>query len=83
MQSPISTRFDEETLQRLDEAVEALGRTRSGFIKEAVRHYLEYITWCKAEVQKGLDAAYAGQTRSHADVGRLLKAHGVDLDSLD
>ena len=80
MQSLVSTRFDEQTLERLDEAVAALGRTRSGFIKEAVQHYLDHITWYQAEVQKGIDAARAGQVRSHAEVGRILKDAGVALD---
>ncbi len=80
MQSHVSTRFDAETLTRLDEVVEALGRTRSSIIKEAVAHYLEYLTWYSAEVRKGIDAADAGHVQSHASVGNLLKDAGVALD---
>ena len=80
MSALISTRFDEETLARLDEAVAALGQTRSGLIKDAVAHYLEYLTWYSAEVQKGIDVADAGLTRSHAEVKTILQEAGVVLD---
>ncbi len=80
MSALVSTRFDEETLARLDEAAAALGRTRSSLIKDAVTHYLEYLMWYSAEVQKGIDAADAGLTKSHAEVGAILKAAGVVLD---
>lgn len=80
MQASISTRFDEQTLKRLDEAVSALGKTRSGLIKEAVNHYLEYITWYKAEVQKGFDDLNAGKVKSHEEVGKLLKEAGIELN---
>lgn len=80
MKSHVSTRFDAETMARLDEAVEALGRTRSGIIQEAVTHYLEYLTWYSAEVKKGIDAADAGLVKSHAQVGKILKDEGVALD---
>ena len=80
MQTLVSTRFDPETLERLDEAVSNLGRTRSGFIKEAVQHYLEYLTWYTAEVQQGLDAIKAGKAFSHEELGRMLKDKGVALD---
>ena len=80
MPSMVSTRFDAVTLERLDEAVRALGQTRSGFIKNAVNHYLEYLTWYSAEVQKGLDDVEAGRVLSHGEVAEKLKGLGVDLD---
>lgn len=80
MSSMISTRFDATTLERLDEAVQALGQTRSALIKDAVNHYLEYLTWYSAEVQKGLDDVAAGRVISHEDVADRLKGLGVDLD---
>ena len=80
MASMISTRFDAATLKRLDEAVHALGQTRSGFIKDAVNHYLEYLTWYSAEVRKGLDDVAAGRILSHEEVAEKLKGLGVELD---
>lgn len=80
MSSMISTRFDTATLERLDEAVQALGQTRSALIKDAVNHYLEYLTWYSAEVRKGLDDVAAGRVISHEDVADRLKGLGVDLD---
>ena len=80
MPSMISTRFDVATLERLDEAVHALGQTRSGLIKDAVNHYLEYLTWYSAEVQKGLDDVAAGRVVSHEELAEKLKGLGVELD---
>lgn len=80
MPSMVSTRFDTATLERLDEAVHALGQTRSGLIKEAVNHYLEYLTWYSAEVRKGLEDVEAGRVLPHEEVADELKGLGVDLD---
>ncbi|WP_319777574.1 ribbon-helix-helix protein, CopG family [Maridesulfovibrio sp.] len=80
MPSLVSTRFDDATLERLDEAAGVLGNTRSGVIKDAVKHYLEYITWYSAEVQKGIDAADAGKVVSHEKLGDKLREFGVELD---
>ncbi|MFW5489100.1 MAG: CopG family ribbon-helix-helix protein [Desulfovibrio sp.] len=80
MPSMISTRFDAATLERLDEAVQALGQTRSGLIKNAVNHYLEYLTWYSTEVQKGLDDVKTGRVLSHEEVADKLKGLGVELD---
>lgn len=80
MPSMVSTRFDTATLERLDEAVHALGQTRSGLIKNAVNHYLEYLTWYSSELQKGLDDVEAGRIFSHEEVADKLKGLGVELD---
>ena len=72
MQTTISTRFDADTLARLDEAAAIVDRPRSALIKEAVARYLDYLAWYGEEVRKGLDDAAAGRVESHAQVkGRV------------
>ena len=80
MPSLVSTRFDDATLERLDEAAGVLGNTRSGVIKDAVKHYLEYITWYSAEVQKGIDDVDSGRVISHEDLKEEFRELGVELD---
>jgi len=79
MQS-ISTRFDDDTLIRLDEAASAMNQPRSSIIKEAVQRYLDYISWYQDEVTKGVEDFQAGRTRSHDQVKARVKELGYDAD---
>jgi len=80
MQMTISTRFDADTLTRLDEVAAAMDRTRSALIKEAVTRYLDYLAWYGGEVQKGLDDVTAGRVKSHAEVKERLRGLGFHVD---
>jgi len=73
MQTVTTIRFDQETLGHLDEMAASLGRPRAWVVKEAVKRYLEYETWFRQEVQKGLDAVAEGQTVSHEDVKNSIR----------
>ena len=80
MQTTISTRFDLDTLTRLDEVATAVGRPRSALIKEAVSRHLDYLAWYGEEVQKGLDDASAGRMKSHTQVKDRVRGLGFHVD---
>lgn len=80
MQTTISTRFDADTLTRLDEVAAAVGRPRSALIKEAVTRYLDYLAWYGDEVQKGLDDVAAGRMKNHAQVKDRVRGLGFHVD---
>lgn len=64
----ISVRFDEGVVSTLDSIAEDMNATRSDVMIEAVGLYIDYITWFKGEVQKGLDDLATGRTMSQEDV---------------
>ena len=80
MQTTISTRFDADTLTRLDEIAATMGRPRSTLIKEAVSRHLDYLAWYGGEVQKGLDDAATGRVKSHAQVKDRVRGLGFHVD---
>ena len=80
MQTTISTRFDADTLTRLDEVSAAMERPRSALIKEAVTRYLDYLAWYGGAVQKGLDDAAAGRMKSHAGLIERVRWLGFHVD---
>lgn len=80
MQTNISTRFDEDTIVRLDEAATMTAQPRSAIIKEAVARYLDYLSWYTEEVQKGLDDVSAGRTVSHAEMKEQIRGLGFNVD---
>lgn len=57
----------------------SIDMTATKVIKEAENHSEKYITWYSDEVRKGIAAADAGQTCSHAEVGQMLRDAGVPL----
>ena len=80
MQQTISMRFDDDTLARLDELAGNMERPRSALIKEAVAHYLDYVTQFSAEVQKGLDDVEAGRVISHEEMKSRIRTLGIHVD---
>ncbi len=80
MQTTVSTRFDKDTIERLDELATGSGTTRSALIKEAVAGFLDYEIWFRAEVQKGLDELDRGEWVSHEEVLEDIKKLGYDVD---
>jgi predicted transcriptional regulator len=80
MQMTISTRFDADTLTRLDEVAAAMECPRSALIKEAVARHLDYLAWYGGKVQKGLDDVVAGRMKSHAEVKERTRGLGFHVD---
>lgn len=77
MQKGISTRFDDNTLIRLEEMADNLGTSRSSIIKNAVNHYLEYLTWYDEEARQGEDDIERGDFKTHDDIKAKFKRLGV------
>jgi len=75
----ISTRFDPDTLARLNEIAEKQNRPRSDLIKEAVGGYLDSMVWFEQEVQKGLDDIKAGRVVSHEKVIESIRKLGLNV----
>lgn len=77
---PTTVRLSEEVLSAIDGMAKTLGRSRAWVIQDALARYLEYETWFREEVQKGLDDLEAGRTHSHEDAKARLRALGTDID---
>lgn len=75
----ISTRFDIETLARLDEVAKGLGKTRTSIIKEAVDNYLDYDFWFREQVAKGLKEVREGKVVSHEQVKAKIRDMGFNV----
>jgi len=75
-----TVRFESETIDQLDQLAQSLGRPRAWVIKDAVARYLKEETWFRAEVQKGIVAADAGNLVPHDQVKERIRALGVDVD---
>jgi Predicted transcriptional regulator len=75
----ISTRFDPDTLARLNEIAAKQNRSRSEIIKEAVGGYLDSMAWFEREVQKGLDDIKAGRVVSHEEVVESIRRLGLNV----
>lgn len=80
MQQITTVRFAPETIDQLDQLAQSLGRPRAWVIKDAVARYLKEEAWFRAEVQKGIDAADAGDLVPHDQVKERIRALGVDVD---
>ena len=74
----VSTRFDADTLARLDAISQKQQRSRSDIIKEAVGGYLDSMLWFEGEVKKGLDDLDQGRVVAHDDLKDELRKLGVE-----
>ena len=74
----VSTRFDADTLARLDAISQKQQRSRSDIIKEAVGGYLDSIFWLETEVKKGIDDLEQGRVIDHNDLKAELQKLGVE-----
>lgn len=76
----VSTRFDAETLARLDEIAQGRGKTRTDIIKEAVTNFLDYDFWFQEKVAQGLKDLDEGDIVSHDEVKNSIRAMGFHVD---
>ena len=67
-------------LTRLDEAANAMDRSRSALIKEAVSRYLDYLVWYQGEVERGAADLAAGRVRTQAQVKDRVRGLGFHVD---
>ena len=72
----ITFSLSEEMAYRVDEAMRRLGQSRSEFLREAARRYIEECEW-RQLLQYGEERA-RGQEISPEDVGRLVEEYRAD-----
>lgn len=70
----ISTRFDTDTITRLNKLATYQERSRSDIVKDAVTSYLNHIMWYGAEIQKA---------RNEIADGHLVDANHVKAKILE
>lgn len=76
MPPPTTIRLDKDTMQGLDKLANALGRSRSWLIKEAVSQYLEREEKYFRGVRRGLKEAQEGYIFTEQDVLSHFKRKG-------
>ena len=77
---PVSTRFNPDTLARLDELAASRQCTRSDVIKEAVDGYLDVQTWLESKVGQSWADIKEGRVVSLDEVKGSIKALGYHVD---
>ncbi len=77
---PTTIQLSEEILAAIDGMAQTLGQSRDWVIEDALNRYLEYETWFRAEVQKGLDDLEAGREVSTEELKDRLRQAGARLD---
>jgi predicted transcriptional regulator len=71
-------RFDNDTLVRIDGLANALSRSRSWVIKQAIDRFLDYEEWYVQEVKEGLAEVERGDIASDEEVAARFRKWGVD-----
>jgi predicted transcriptional regulator len=71
-------RFDNDMLGRIDGLANALSRSRSWVIKQAIERFLDYEEWYVQEVKNGLAEAERGDIASDEEVAARFRKWGVD-----
>lgn len=69
-----SIRIEESTFDRLDRLADALDRSRTWLVNEAIERYLDHEEWFVRSVEEGIEAAERGETVPHAEVMASLRA---------
>ncbi len=73
-----TVRLADETLDRVDQLADAMNRSRTWVIKEALDRYLDHEEWFVQQVTSALEAVDAGQVATAAEVAERFKRWGVD-----
>lgn len=71
MSSVVSIRTDSDLLSQLTTLAEAIGRTRSFLINQAMREFVEREAWQVAAIQKAVQAADAGDFATSEEVAAM------------
>lgn len=79
MQLATTLELTPDTVHRLDVTASSMNITRDILIQESVLHFLEYDTWFRAEVQKGLDAIQSGHVVDTHTVKERLRSRGYSI----
>ena len=73
-----TVRIDDNTLNRVDDLAQALSRSRSWVINQAIGRFLEYEEWFVKEVENGLKEVEQGDIASHEEVVAKFRKWGAD-----
>ena len=76
----ISTRFDDDTIKRLDEIATQTEQPRSALIKNAIAHYLDYLAWYSDTLSVAYDDLKAGRIVEHEQVKAKVRGLGLHVD---
>jgi len=68
MTEQFSIRLPNGTKERLQALADALGRTKSFLVQDAVKKYLETETWQIMAIQEGIKAADDGKVIPYRDI---------------
>jgi predicted transcriptional regulator len=63
-------RMDANTLKRLDGIAQAMSRSRTWVLSQAIERYLDYEEWFVSAVSDGLKEAEKGDVLEHAAVAK-------------
>lgn len=73
-----TVKMDEQLLQRVDGMASSLSRSRSWLITQALKRFVDYEDWYRAEGEAGLNDVAQGRVASEKDVAQIFKKWGVD-----
>ncbi len=71
-------RLDNDTLGRIDGLANALSRSRSWVINQAIERFLDYEEWFVQEVKDGLGEVERGEIATDEEVAARFRKWGVD-----
>ncbi len=75
---PTTVRIDDNVLGRLDNLAEALNRSRSWIINQAIEKFVDYEEWFAQEIQAGLSEVEQGKIATDEEVRSAFSQWGVD-----
>ncbi len=75
---PTTVRIDDNVLGRLDNLAEALNRSRSWIINQAIEKFVDYEEWFAQEIQAGLSEVEQGKIATDEEVRSAFSKWGVD-----
>ncbi|WP_293969851.1 CopG family ribbon-helix-helix protein [Sphingopyxis sp.] len=79
--TPITTRLDAATLEALDTLAERYDRSRSWFVAQAVRQFVEREAEMLAIIEEGERSAREEPLISHEEMKKLIAAKRTELRS--
>lgn len=74
--SPVSVRLQPAINEQLTAIAEALDRSKSWVIEQAVKDYVALDAWRQAAIEEGIRDADAGRVASHEDVVAWVRSWG-------
>ena len=73
-----TVRIDDDIVERIDSLANALSRSRSWVIKQAIGRFLDYEEWFVQEIKDGLKEVERGEIATDEEVTAIFRKWGVD-----